>query len=138
MSQALSSKQQSGFTVAKQTALYEQHLDKVFCDVIIKIKDEEFYVHSCIVAATCPKLHRLVDERKKPINPVSIQGPVFEVELDDDIFGPKVFEFILSYIYLGVLDWSKVAPGLINQVLDAANWCEFDQVRVQSGLSVYL
>jgi len=128
MSQISSKRKSSQFTVAKQTALYQQHLDKVFCDIIIKIRDESFYVHSCIVAATCPKLQRIIEEQKKPSDPHLLSGPAFEVDLDYSIFTPKVFEFILSYIYLGVLDWSKVAPGLINQVLDAANWCGFSQV----------
>ena len=121
------SKQSSHFTVAKQTALYQQHLDKTFCDVIIKIKDEDFYIHSCIVAATCPKLQKLIEEKKKFSDAVALNCP-YVVDFDDTIFTPKVFEFILSYIYLGVLEWNKVAPGLVNQILDAANWCEFNQV----------
>ena len=119
---------QSGFTVAKQTALYQQHLDKNFCDVVVKIRKEEFYLHSCVVAAACPKLQKLIDERKTARNLASLSGPTFEAELDGDIFSPKVFEFILSYLYLGVLDWTKVEPDLINPILDAANWCEFTQV----------
>ena len=71
---------------------------------------------------------KIIDYQKKPTDPNSISGPAFEVDLDDSIFTPKVFEFILSYIYLGVLDWAKVAPGLVNQILDAANWCGFNQV----------
>ena len=114
------------FTLAKQTALYQQHLDKKFCDVIIRIKDEEFYVHSCILAASCPKLEKLLDERKVHVDLPN--HPSIEVEIDESIFSAKVFEFILAYMYLGVLDWSKVGPDLVNQVLAAASWCEFHQV----------
>ena len=116
-----------GFNVAKQTALYQQHLDKAFCDVLIKLKDEEFYIHSCIVAAACPKLQQLLNDKKKVS--MSTNAPMYSVELEEDVFTPKVFEFILSYMYLGVLDWSKVAPALVNEVLDAAHWCEFNQVN---------
>lgn len=114
------------FTLAKQTALYQQYMDKKFCDLVITIKDEEFFVHTCIIAATCPKLQNLIDERK--VNVDFPDRPQIQAELDDGIFSAKVFGFLLEYMYLGVLDWSKVAPNLVNQLLGAASWCEFYQV----------
>ncbi|XP_076801280.1 uncharacterized protein LOC143445831 [Clavelina lepadiformis] len=117
----------ASFATSKQNALYQQHLKKEYCDIIIQVDGNDFYVHGCIIAAACPKLDRYIQENKV-VKQNDSQQPSIMVKTTTDFLTGESFEFILSYIYTGHLDWDKVKPELVNDVLSAAHWCELDEL----------
>uniref|UniRef100_H2YCX2 Zinc finger protein n=1 Tax=Ciona savignyi TaxID=51511 RepID=H2YCX2_CIOSA len=108
-----------------QKALYQQHLDRRFCDLIIHINDENFHMHSCVIAAACPKLHQILQEKN------NFQGDQLNQEvkyLQHQAFTPFSFRFLLTYMYTGNLQWENMKTEDVQDVYMAAQWCDFEKI----------
>nr|NP_001071897.1 zinc finger protein [Ciona intestinalis]BAE93276.1 zinc finger protein [Ciona intestinalis] len=118
------SKQDSSMSLM-QKALYQQHLDRRFCDLIVKINDEVFHMHSCVIAAACPKLHDVLQERNNfHSEPLNQDLKYFQQES----FTPTCFSFLLTFMYTGNLQWENMKSEDIQDAFIAAQWCGFDKI----------
>lgn len=106
-------------------ALYKQYHNQEYCDITAMVGTEKFHVHACILAAACPKLHNLIQNEADGISS-DVVTPAKELQLQ--MFTPSSFQHLLPYFYMGDMEYSDLSDSDLQEILEAAAWCSFDEV----------